>query len=451
MKESGPLHNLDAEMSTLGAMILKEAAAEDVLGILEEFDFYFPAHREIYRAMQALAGKFRPIDLVSLVDTLTTRQKLEESGGQDYIVQIAESVPSAANAKYYAGIVKDKSLLRNLNTAGHEIVKIASDPDLDTETKLNDAEAQIFGIGQRRRTSEPKAMPSLAKGLVNELDEIMDGKRHSMGITTGFYDLDDLTLGLRAGNLVIVAARPAMGKSALALKIAQHVANRVGTVIIFTLEMSAEEMTKRLATILAQQPSSFRVMGDLTETVYRGLSDAAERLYDLPLYIDDTSEISLMGMRGKCRRIAKSHGLALIVVDYIQLMEPGSKKKSSNRTEDVSEISRGLKAIAREFSVPVIALSQLSRAVEARANKRPMMSDLRESGQIEQDADQIYFLYRANYYKEQEGAEDADRDPGRTEEAELIVAKHRSGPTGMVKLAFKPKYSRFDNIARGAA
>lgn len=447
IKEPLPLHNLEAEMSALGSMILKEQAAEQLLGLLDERDFYFPAHREIFRAMQQLSVAFKAIDLVTLRNELESRGKLEAAGGEDYLIQIAESVPSAANAEYYAQILKEKSVLRNLNTAGHEIIKLTQDPELDVEDKLNDAENLIFQVGNQRLGQEFISVRSLAKDFVIAMDQLYETGEPVIGTPSGFYDLDDLTTGMYPGELTIVAARPSMGKTSLVLRIALNVAmQRKGNVAFFSLEMGADQLTRRFVSMQSGVSANVLKRQNLSHENYRKLANACEILYDLPIYIDESSDISGLEMRGKCRRLQREGGLALVVVDYLQLMR--GSKRTENRVQEISDIARSLKGLAKELRVPVLALSQLNRSVEQRENKRPQLSDLRESGSIEAEADLVMFIYRDNYYLAREKPEEADLDPDRVEKAEIIVSKHRNGPVGTVELAFIPKYALFNNYAK---
>lgn len=434
-------------MSALGSMILKEQAAEQLLGLLDERDFYFPAHREIFRAMQQLSVAFKAIDLVTLRNELESRGKLEAAGGEDYLIQIAESVPSAANAEYYAQILKEKSVLRNLNTAGHEIIKLTQDPELDVEDKLNDAENLIFQVGNQRLGQEFISVRSLAKDFVIAMDQLYETGEPVIGTPSGFYDLDDLTTGMYPGELTIVAARPSMGKTSLVLRIALNVAmQRKGNVAFFSLEMGADQLTRRFVSMQSGVSANVLKRQNLSHENYRKLANACEILYDLPIYIDESSDISGLEMRGKCRRLQREGGLALVVVDYLQLMR--GSKRTENRVQEISDIARSLKGLAKELRVPVLALSQLNRSVEQRENKRPQLSDLRESGSIEAEADLVMFIYRDNYYLAREKPEEADLDPDRVEKAEIIVSKHRNGPVGTVELAFIPKYALFNNYAK---
>jgi len=442
------LFNLEAEMSVLGSMIIKDQAAEQVFAILRDDDFYHPAHREIFKAMQQLSINFKPIDLVTLKDELAARAKLQDIGGEDYLIQVAETVPSAANATYYAGIVKDRAMIRNLNGAGHEIVKMTLDPEKDPDDKLNEAESLVFSVGNQRMGKDFLDIRSLTKDFMIDLDNLMDTGEPTLGAPSGFFDLDQMTTGFYGGDLTIVAARPSMGKTSLVLKMALNVARKIPdqNVAIFSLEMSGRQLARRLVSMQSLISSNVLKKSDLGMDVYKKLADACEYLYDLPIYIDESSDISGLEMRGKCRRLKREGGLSLVIVDYLQLMR--GSKRTENRVQEISEIARSLKSLAKELDVPVIALSQLNRAVENRENKRPQLSDIRESGSIEAEADLVMFIYRDNYYKARENPEEADLDPDRTEVAEIIIGKHRNGPIGTVEMAFQPRYALFENLAR---
>lgn len=442
------LFNIEAEMSVLGSMIIREAAAEQVFAILREEDFYHPAHREIFKAMQQLSINFKPIDLVTLKDELAARAKLQDVGGEDYLIQVAEAVPSAANATYYAQIVKDRSVIRSLHGAGHEIVKITLDPERDADEKMNEAEALVFNVGNQRLGKDFQDIRSLTKDFMVDLDNLLDTGEPTLGVPSGFYDLDQMTTGFYGGDLTIVAARPSMGKTSLVLKMALNVARKVPNqnIAIFSLEMSGRQLARRLVSMQSMISSNVLKKSDLGIDVYKKLADACEYLYDLPIHIDESSDISGLEMRGKCRRLKREGGLSLVVVDYLQLMR--GSKRTENRVQEISEIARSLKSLAKELDVPVIALSQLNRAVESRENKRPQLADIRESGSIEAEADIVMFIYRDNYYKARENPDEADLDPERTEVAEVIIGKHRNGPIGTVELAFQPRYALFENLAR---
>lgn len=440
-----PLHNLEAEMSTLGAMILKEQAAETVFGMLSEDDFHFPAHREMFRAIKQLAISGRAIELLTIKNELVERGRLAEVGGEDYLIQVAESVSSAANAAHYAKIVLEKSTLRRLDDAGHQIIKVVRDPELDTDDKLDRSENLIFQVGNQRLGRDFLNLRHLAKDVMIDMDTLVETGEPTLGIPTGFYDLDAMTTGLYGGDMIIVAARPSMGKTSLVLKMAINVARRVpGNVALFSLEMSGKQLARRFASMISGVSSNVLKKTDLNADNYRRLADACEVMYDLPIFIDESSDINGLEMRGKCRRLKREGGLSLVVVDYLQLMR--GNRKTENRVQEISDIARSLKGMAKELDVPVIALSQLNRSVENRENKRPQLSDIRESGSIEAEADLVMFIYRDDYYKDREKPEEANRDPERTEVADIIIAKHRNGPIGTIKLGFQPSYANFENL-----
>ncbi|MFQ3587966.1 MAG: replicative DNA helicase [Fimbriimonadaceae bacterium] len=441
-----PLHSIEAEMSALGSMLYGERHADQVIGILDESEFYRPAHREIFRAMLQLQQDNKAIDLVTLKQELVQRGKLEEVGGEEYLIRIAEFVPSPANAQHYANIVREHATLRRLEEAGHEIVKVVRDPELDTDEKVSTAERYVYEIGARHLGKDFVPMQSLARDVMLEIDTIVDTGQESVGITTGFADLNDLTTGFYPGDLVIVAARPSMGKTSLVLKMAYEIArrHRDKAVAFFSLEMGSIQLARRLVSMFSRVNSNEMRKPNLSPDAIQRLADACETLYSLPIYIDETANISGFEMLGKCRRLQREHGLSLVVVDYLQLMR--SNRRTENRVTEVSEIARSLKALAKELQVPVIALSQLSRSVEQRENKRPQLSDLRESGSIEAEADMVMFIYREAYYKSRENPEEADDDPDRVEVSEISLAKHRNGPTGVVKLAFQPTFALFSDL-----
>lgn len=432
-------------MSALGAMLLSERAAEEVQALLVDVDFYLPAHREIFRAIQQLLVNSRGVDLVTVKNELNERGSLAMVGGTDYLIQVAESVPSPANAVHYAQIVLDKATLRRLEEAGHEIVSLVHDNEKDADDKLNDAEALIFRIGRQRLGRELVQVRSLAKEFFTEVDAFYETGEALLGASSGFYDYDKMTGGFYPGDMVIVAARPSMGKTSLVLNFALNVARRnQGNVAVFSIEMSGKQLVRRMLSMISGVGMNVLKEDSLSEHDYSSLADACEMLYNLPIYIDDSSELAPLEMRGKCRRLKQEGGLALVVVDYLQLMK--SNRRTENRVQEISDIARGLKSLAKELEVPVLALSQLNRGVESREDKRPMLSDLRESGSIEAEADQVMMIYRDAYYKAKEAIHESDQDPDRVEEAEIIIAKHRNGPTGKVILGFQPNYARFRNL-----
>jgi replicative DNA helicase len=444
-----PLHSVEAEMSTLGAMLYSERAIEQVLAIVSEEDFYLPSHRMIFTAMKNLASKSQPIDPISTKLTLIESGHLADVGGENYLINLLEFVPSAANATYYANQVLERSLARKLDAAGHDIIGIAREPDMDADDRIDKAERLIFDVGNKRLGRDFVHINPLTKEYMLEVDTLMEFNEPALGLRSGFHDLDDMTTGFYGGDFVIVAARPSMGKTSLVLRMAWHVAERERQpVAIFSLEMGANQLTRRFASMISNVSPGVLKRPNLEVKEYKKLADACERMYDLPLYIDESSDISALEMRGKCRRLKREHGLGLIIVDYLQLMK--GNKKTENRVQEISDIARSLKNMAKELQVPVIALSQLNRSVENRENKRPQLSDIRESGSIEAEADLVMFIYRDDYYKDREKPEEANTDPYRVEVAEILIAKHRNGPVGTVKLGFIPGYAKFENLKEGS-
>ncbi len=432
-------------MSALGATILKESAAEKVFAALQPEDFYLTHHQTIYTALMQLAYKGKPLELLTLKNELSERGKLAEIGGEDYLIQIAEGVSSAANAQHYADIVAEKATLRRMYNAGHEIIEIVGDPDLDAREVVDRCETVVFNVGNARKGRDMVHAKQVARELMIDMDTLIETGVPHMGMPTGFYDFDAMTNGLEGGQFIIVAGRPSMGKTACVLKIAVNVAKRSpGAVAIFSLEMSTREVGKRLASMISGVSSSVLKKTDLSQNAYRSMADACEIMYGLPIWIDETSDINALEIKGKCRRVKRDGGLSLVIVDYLQLMR--GHRKTENRVQEVSDIARSLKALAKDLDVPVIALSQLNRSVENRENKRPQLADLRESGSIEAEADLLCFLYRDDYYEARENPEEVNTDPDRIEIAEFIVAKHRSGPIGTVKLAFMPTTANFENV-----
>jgi replicative DNA helicase len=442
LDEFVPPQSTEAEMSTLGAMLLSERAAMEVVEILNDEDFYIPAHREIYRAAFQLLRNSKVIDIVTLRDELTVRGKLEEVGGVEYLIQIAEAVPSAANATYYAGIVQDKSTLRNLEQAGHEIVKLSREGENTADEKVDLAESTVFEVGRKRMGKYFVPVRSLAKEFFTDVDHLLETGEPTLGTLSGYTDLDKVTTGFYGGDLVIIGARPAMGKTSLAMNIAANVArSEEGAVAVFNLEMSGKQLVRRMIATAAQVPMGALKQTNLHPNDYQKLADACDDMYSLPIYIDDTSDVSTLEMRGKCRRLKAELGLSMVIVDYLQLMR--GSKRTENRTQEISEIARSLKVLAKDLDCPVIALSQLNRGVESREDKRPNLADIRESGSIEADADMVMFIYRDEYYRKKEAGKEQEFNPHGAEVAELLIAKHRNGPTGTVLLGFQPAYTRF--------
>ena len=437
----------------LGSMLLSKRMAEQISSTLQTEQFYRPAHQLIFNAMRQLVSMNRPIDFLTLKDELTARGQLTECGGEDYILQLAEFVPSAANGEYYAEIVADRSQLRNLDSAGREIITIAHDPDGgDAKDRVDRAEQIVFDVGRKDTGNYFQPIESLAKEFFIDVDKFLTTGIPMSGRKVGFYDLDEVTTGFKEGDFVIIGARPAMGKTSLVLDFALNVARDLyrkqekGSVAVFSLEMGADQLTRRMVSMLSGV--STRILqkeGELSMDKYERLADACDELYQLPIYIDETSDISALDLRQKCRRLQADKGLSIIIVDYLQLMR-GSSRRPENRVQEISEIARTLKTTARLLKVPVIALSQLSRAVENREDKRPQLSDIRESGSIEAEADIVMMLYRDSYYKAKEENRREVENFEDVETAEVIIAKHRNGPTGVVKLGFQPAFARYRNL-----
>ena len=435
-------------MSALGSMMLSQMACDDVATRLNDEDFYSPAHREIYRAIRQLMMESRAIDIVTVKNELVLRDKLASAGGVEYLMQIAESVPSAANATHYASIVLDYAVLRRLEAAGHEIVKMVHDPELEVQDKVDSAETKVYEVGKRRLGQEFTTVRTLAKEFFKDVDHLIETGEPALGMASGFADLDALTTGHYPGDLVILAARPAMGKTSLALNVAVHAAKSgQGSVAVFSLEMTGPQLVRRMISTMAQVPMSALKKPNISDRDYQRLANACDDLYRLPIFIDDTSDVSPLEVKGKCRRLKAQGNLALIVIDYLQLMR--SSKRTENRNQEIGDIARALKQTAKDLKVPVMALCQVNRAVESRDDKRPTLSDLRESGSIEAEADLVMSVYRHEYYRKKntESQSDEKWDPNKAEVAELGILKHRSGPTGTVMMAFQPAYTRFSDLA----
>jgi replicative DNA helicase len=444
--EFGPLFSDEAEMSALGSMLLSPHAAEEVISILHEEDFYRPSHRQIFHAMHLLLEGHKAIDLVTVEDELTRLDRLEDVGGQDYLIQVAEMVPSPANAVHYAKIVLDRATMRRLEMAGRDIVGVARSTDEETaDERVDKAEQLVFEVGRRRLGSYFMPIKELANEFFKSVDKIIESGEPNLGTSTGFLDLDKKLTGLYGGDLTIIAARPSMGKTTLVVDIALKVARlNVGNVAFFSLEMGANQLVRRMVSMISSVNSYAMKQVDLTRNAYSKLADACDELYGLPIFIDDSSDISPLEMRGKCRRLKADGGLALVVIDYLQLAR--GSRRTENRVQEISDIARSLKAMAKELDVPVIALSQLNRSVESRDNKRPQLSDIRESGSIEAEADIVMMIYRQQYYDDREKPSEVDRNPDRVEVAEVNIAKHRNGEIGNVLLGFQPSYVRFMNL-----
>jgi replicative DNA helicase len=427
--------NLDAEQSVLGSMLIDKTAIAQAAEALKAEDFYRDSHKVIFSAIKELYQKDTPIDMITLIDYLRSTEKLDDAGGITYITEISNSVPSTANLNSYIQIVEDKSILRNLIRSSTEIIESSYNKQDDVGSVVDLAEKKIFNLSQQKNTSDFEPMNAVLERGFLEIERLFNNKGETTGVSSGFTDLDDMTSGFQKGDMVLIAARPSMGKTTFVLNLAQHAALRAGkSIAIFSLEMSKEQLAYKLLCAEANVDMLKLRTGNLEDRDWENIARASGPLAAAKIFIDDTAGISIMEMRSKCRRLKIEHGIDMIIIDYLQLM---SGSNPENRQQEVSEISRSIKAIAKEMQCPVIALSQLSRAPEQRADHRPMLSDLRESGSIEQDADLVMFLYRDEYYNKE------------TEEknvAECIISKQRNGPVGTVKLAWLGQFSKFGNL-----
>ena len=440
-----PPHSIEAESSVLGGLLLDNAAWDRVSDLLTDTDFYRYEHRLIYGATSALINATKPADVITVFEHLQNQGKAEEVGGLSYLNSLAQYVPSAGNIRRYAEIVRERSILRKLVSASDEIATNAFNPQgRPVADIVDEAEQKIFNIGEQgsRMKQGFQGMESLVVALLDRVQEMADNPNDVTGVPTGFYDLDRMTAGFQGGDLIVLAARPSMGKTALAINIAEHVALHEGLpVAVFSMEMGAAQLAVRIVGSIGRIDQSHLRTGKLTDEEWPRLTEAIEKLRNISLYIDESAGLTSSELRANARRLARQCGqLGLIVVDYLQLMS-GSTSSDENRATELGEISRGLKMLAKELKCPVLALSQLNRSVETRPDKRPMMSDLRESGAIEQDADIIMFIYRDDYY-----TKEASKEPG---VAEVIIAKQRNGPTGVVKLAFLKPITKFESLANG--
>lgn len=434
-----PPHSREAEQCVLGGIMLESQAWDKVSDRLIEVDFYYPEHRVIFRAIDSLVKKDRPLDVLTLTDYLKTSDELPQAGGEAYLFELANTTPSIANISAYADIVRERSVLRQLIQAANQIADRAYHTQgEDYITILDEAERKVFSIAEQgSKTAGPVNIKSVLANTVDQIDRLYRAQETITGLATGYNDFDDLTSGLQRSDLVVVAGRPSMGKTAFAVNIAEHAVIKFKKpVVIFSMEMPAESIAMRMLSSLGRINQQNLRKGQLHDEDWPRITSSISMLSQSPLFIDDTPALTPAEVRSRARRIAKDHGqLGLIVVDYLQLMQ--ATKSADNRTLEVSEISRSLKALAKELDVPVIALSQLNRSLEQRSDKRPVMSDLRESGAIEQDADLIIFIYRDEVYNED------SPDKG---SAEIIVAKQRNGPIGKVRLTFLGQYTRFENF-----
>lgn len=451
-----PPQSIDAEQSTLGAALISGSAVERVLEMLEREDFYLEAHRRVFDVVAHLSQRDQPVDMLSVAEELRRRNHLESVGGTPYISTLVDSVPTAAHVEFYARIVSEKSTLRKLIQASGEIIAISHEQQDEVDHIVDTAERLIFAVAQRRVNQGFAHIRPVVLDALERLETVRANDSRITGIPTGLSPVDQMTSGLQRGDLVIVAGRPSMGKTALCLTFAVNAAMQAEQPIaIFSLEMSKEQLAQRMICSEAKvdgmrlRTGFLRSHGEDDESDWTRLGRAIGRLGDLPIYIDDSSDISVLDMRAKCRRLKSEHGLGMVVIDYLQLIRGHGKQE--NRNQEISIIARSLKSMARELDVPVVALSQLSRGVERREDKRPMLSDLRESGSIEAEADIVMMLYRSRYYNRDGEDGTAEPPPGQEwmEESELIIAKHRNGPVGTVRLGFLRRYARFEDLAEG--
>lgn len=438
--EKIPPQNTEAEMALLGSMLIEETAIAKAIELIEEDAFYKESHRIIYRTMLDLFNKNSAIDLITLVEELRKNGRLEKAGGPAYMTSLTASIPTAANIEYYAKIVKEKSILRNLINNATEIVQDCYESAGDVDSLLDKAERLIFDVSSKKVEQKTVLLKDIIKDSIETIDNLYQRKENITGIPTGYHDFDIKTAGLQPSDLIVIAGRPSMGKSAFAACIAEYAAvTEKIPIAFFSLEMSKEQLVQRMLCSHARVNAHNVRTGFLSQADWPRLVTAASKLSEAPIYIDDTPSISVLELKAKARRLKAQHDIKLIILDYLQLMQGSSG--SENRQQEISEISRSLKALARELDVPLIAISQLSRAVEQRQDHRPQLSDLRESGAIEQDADLVVLLLREEYY-----SPNADDKKG---VAEVMIAKQRNGPVGAVYLTFVSEYTRFENRFKG--
>ena len=434
-----PPHDVEAEQAVLGSMLTDKDAVISAIEVLKEEDFYRTDNRSIYEAILNLYNRAEPIDIITVKAELESLGKFEQVGGLEYLASLPDKVPTTANAMKYIKIVEEKSTLRNLIKTANEIIELGYDPTEDVSDIMESAEKKIFNIMQNNDKKSYSPIKDILVDSFTQLEELYNRKQHITGVPSGFTELDYKTAGFHGSDLVLIAARPAMGKSAFALNIATNAAVRANVpVVIFSLEMSKEQMVNRILCSEAMVDSNKVRTGKLEEDDWTKLAGSIGPLSDAEIYIDDTPGISVMEIRAKCRKLKLEKNIGMVVIDYLQLVQ-GSNKRNGSREQEISEISRSLKILAKELNVPVIALSQLSRAVEQRPDHRPMLSDLRESGAIEQDADIVMFLYRDDYY---------NKDSEKKDIAEVIIAKHRGGSLGTVDLLWLGSYTKFVNLEK---
>ena len=438
LPERVPPQNIEAEQSVLGAMLIKKEVITQAQELLRPDDFYREAHRIVFETMLELAGDNEAVDLVTLTEALRKKEMLEKVGGISFITALANYVPTAANIVYHAQIVKEKSELRHLIDAATEIASAAYEATDDVKDIMDDAEKKILAVAANQTGGAFEPIRNIVIDTVGRVETLYENQGGLTGISTGFRDLDRDTSGLQKSDLILVAARPSMGKTAFTLNIATYAAMHGHTVAFFSLEMSKEQLVQRMLCSEGGIDSQRLRTGQLEDADWDRLINTADRVSKASIYIDDTAGINVMDLRSKARRLKAEHGLDLIVIDYLQLMQGRARSSSDNRQQEISEISRSLKALARELDVPVVALSQLSRSVESRTVKKPMLSDLRESGSLEQDADIVMFLYREDYY---------DQETERKNITEVIIAKHRNGPIGTIELFFQKEFTKFRDLS----
>ena len=434
-----PPHDVEAEQAVIGSMLTDSEAVTSSIEVLKESDFYREDNKIIFSAMLNLYNRSEPIDLITVKSELEAMGKIDQVGGIEYLAELPEKVPTTANASKYINIVHEKSILRNLIKTANEIIELGYDPTENVEDIMDGAEKKIFNLIQDRDQKGYTHIKDILVESFTKLEELYNRKQNITGLPTGFVDLDNRTAGLHGSEFILIAARPAMGKSAFVLNIATNVALRANVpVAIFSLEMSKDQMVNRILCSEAMVDSNKLRTGKLEEDDWAKLAGTIGPLSDAGIYIDDTPGISIMEIRARCRKMKLEKNIGLVIIDYLQLVQ-ASNKRNGSREQDIAEISRSLKILAKELNIPVIALSQLSRAVEQRPDHRPMLSDLRESGSIEQDADIVMFLYRDDYYHE---------DSDKKNIAEVIIAKQRSGSTGTVDLGWLGSYTKFVNLER---
>ncbi len=434
-----PPHDVEAEQAVLGSMLTDKDAVISAIEVLKEEDFYRTDNRAIYEAILNLYNRAEPVDIITVKAELESLGKFEQVGGLEYLASLPDKVPTTANATKYIKIVEEKSILRNLIKTANEIIELGYDPTEDVSDIMEGAEKKIFNIMQNKDKKSYAVIKDVLVDSFTQLEELYNRKQHITGVPSGFTELDYKTAGFHSSDLVLIAARPAMGKTAFALNIATNVAVRANVpVAIFSLEMSKEQLVNRILCSEAMVDSNKVRTGKLEEDDWTKLAGSIGPLSEAEIYIDDTPGISITEIRAKCRKLKLEKNIGMVVIDYLQLVQ-GSNKRNGSREQEISEISRSLKILAKEIGVPVIALSQLSRAAEQRPDHRPMLSDLRESGAIEQDADIVMFLYRDDYY---------NKDSEKKDIAEVIIAKHRGGSTGTVELLWLGSYTKFVNLEK---